>query len=53
MKLKSKSELMKDVIEGTDMTMMIEVLIEVLIDIRNILSSIRETIICHPFEKGV
>jgi len=49
MKLKSKSELMKDVIEGTDMTMMIEVLI----DIRNILSSIRETIICHPFEKGV
>ena len=46
--MKSKSELMKDVIESTDMT----VLIEVLIDIRDILSSMRGTIIYHPLEKG-
>jgi len=46
--MKSKSEPMQDVIESTDMT----VLIEVLIDIRDILSSIRGTIVYHPFEKG-
>ena len=46
--MKPKSELMKDVIEGTDMT----VLIEILIDIRDILSSMGETIVYHPFEKG-